>query len=58
MEHYGCIANELLRFDLRHVRGHIEVFHGSEFVLSADTVREAIEEVYHFICSNALIQNK
>lgn len=32
-------------FELRYVRGHIEVFQGSEFVLSADTVSEAIHEL-------------
>lgn len=32
-------------FELLYVRGHIEVFQGSEFVLSADTVSEAIHEL-------------
>lgn len=32
-------------FELRYVRGHIEVFQGSEFVLSADTMSEAIQEL-------------
>lgn len=32
-------------FELRYVRGHIEVFQGGEFVLSADTVSEAIHEL-------------
>ena len=32
-------------YEFRHVRGHIEVFLNGEFLFSADTMREAREEL-------------
>lgn len=36
-----------MNYELRHVRGHVEVFHNGEFVLSADTISEAIHELHN-----------
>lgn len=34
-----------MNYDIRHINGHVEVFRHGQFVLSADTVGEAIREL-------------
>lgn len=32
-------------FEFRHIKGHVEVYRNGTFLLSADTVAEALKEV-------------
>lgn len=36
-----------LKYEIRHVRGHVEVFLNGEFQFSADTTAEAVHYIHH-----------
>ena len=42
-------------FDFRNVSGHVEVFLNGEFLFSADTRREAVEELSKIIKLNVIL---